>query len=57
MLAPHREGTQRDAFNWGLIDELIPLGGMRIEDDVFCGADGVDNLSRPFAAVKVDAGL
>lgn len=33
-------------LNWSLIDELLPLGGIRIEDNVRVTADGVENLTR-----------
>jgi Xaa-Pro dipeptidase len=48
LLDPHRDGEHRDAFNWGLIDALLPHGGIRIEDDVAVTGDGPDDLSRPF---------
>ena len=39
------------AFDWKLIDELLPLGGVRIEDDVYCTADGYEDLTRRFIEV------
>ena len=33
-------------FNWTLIDELTPLGGIRVEDNVVVTADGHRNLTR-----------
>ena len=32
--------------DWELVDVLRPYGGVRIEDDVWMGPDGPDNLSR-----------
>jgi Xaa-Pro dipeptidase len=54
LLQEHRD-KQDPAFDWDLIDALIPCGGIRIEDDVAVTADGPDNLSRPY--VPVDAEL
>jgi len=36
----------RQAVDWKLVDELTPLGGMRIEDDVFVLEDGARNFTR-----------
>ena len=39
-------------FNWKLIDELLPCGGIRIEDNLFVSGGGVENLTRPaFAGI------
>lgn len=46
LLEPFREGEHRSAFDWGLIDRLTKCGGIRIEDDVFVGADENRNLTR-----------
>ena len=51
LLDPQRGGAAAAAFNWKLIDELVPLGGVRIEDDVFCTADGFEDLTRKFIEV------
>ena len=47
LLDPQREGEHSQAFNWTLIDALLPHGGIRIEDDVLVTADGSRDLSRP----------
>lgn len=46
LLDPLRDATTGKHFNWQLIDELIPLGGIRIEDNVRVVAGGVENLTR-----------
>lgn len=48
LLDPERSGPNADHFDWQLIDELVPLGGVRIEDDVLCTAEGYEDLTRPF---------
>ncbi len=46
LLDPERD-TEKGAFlNWDLIDALIPLGGIRIEDNIHLTADGPVNLTR-----------
>lgn len=46
LLNPHREGKLSGNFNWELIDELTPLGGIRFEDNVVVGAQKPINLTR-----------
>jgi len=46
LLRPFREGAEASAFNWPLIDELIPCGGIRIEDNMLVTAGGGRNLTR-----------
>lgn len=46
LLRPYRENGLGRHFNWKLIDELSPLGGIRIEDDVLVTATGGRNLTR-----------
>jgi Xaa-Pro dipeptidase len=46
LLRPFREGPHARRFTWKLIDELSPMGGIRIEDDVLVTADGGRNLTR-----------
>ncbi|HWQ09432.1 MAG TPA: Xaa-Pro dipeptidase [Holophaga sp.] len=48
LLRPLREGASAASFDWKLIDELIPLGGMRIEDNVLLTEDGNRNLTRAY---------
>lgn len=46
LLRPFREsGDER--FDWGLIDELAPFGGIRVEDNLVVTEDGHRNLTRP----------
>ena len=50
-LLEEQEGN--DDFNWKLIDELRPYGGIRIEDNILITEDGYENLTRPaFAALE-----
>jgi Xaa-Pro dipeptidase len=46
LLQPFRESSQSHRFNWKLIDQLCPLGGIRIEDDLLVTATGGRNLTR-----------
>jgi Xaa-Pro dipeptidase len=46
LLDPYRSGANRDAFDWALVDRLIPSGGTRIEDNVFVGKGANRNLTR-----------
>ena len=47
LLEPWRQGKHADKLNWDLVDELMPLGGIRIEDDVLATDDGYEDLTRP----------
>jgi Xaa-Pro dipeptidase len=46
LLRPYRENGLAGRFDWKLIDELSPCGGIRIEDDVLVTATGARNLTR-----------
>ena len=46
LLDPYRSGASRDAFDWALVDRLIPSGGIRIEDNLLILKDGNRNLTR-----------
>jgi Xaa-Pro dipeptidase len=46
LLQPYRESAQSHRFNWKLIDQLAPMGGIRIEDDLLVTATGGRNLTR-----------
>ncbi len=48
LLEPYRTGPNRDAFDWALVDRLIPSGGIRIEDNLLIGRDENRNLTREF---------
>ncbi len=47
LLDPLRAGADSAAFDWPLIDQLIPCGGIRIEDDVLVTERGPRDLTRP----------
>ena len=47
LLRPFREESH-GAFAWKLIDELSPLGGIRIEDNIVVTQDGHRNLTRTY---------
>ena len=46
LLRPLREGPLARTVDWKMVDALSPFGGIRIEDDVVVGPDGVRNLTR-----------
>lgn len=46
LLRPFRENEHAGRFNWKLIDELAPNGGIRIEDDMLVTETGGRNLTR-----------
>jgi Xaa-Pro dipeptidase len=46
LLEPFRSGPDSGAFDWKLVDRLIPCGGIRVEDNVFVGEDANRNLTR-----------
>ena len=46
LLRPFREGEHAGRFDWKLIDELIPFGGIRIEDDVLVTTGEPRNFTR-----------
>jgi Xaa-Pro dipeptidase len=50
LLRPFRTGEHAAAFDWDAIDALTPLGGVRVEDDVFVTASGPRNLTREHLA-------
>lgn len=48
LLEPLRAGSGASAVDWGVVDRLLPSGGVRIEDDVFVGREENRNLTRPW---------
>lgn len=46
LLDPERSSDKGKLLNWKLIDELTPLGGVRIEDNVLVTSNGAENLTR-----------
>ena len=52
LLAELKQRPEAKAVNWPKVEQLMPYGGVRIEDDVHCTADEPENLSRDaFAAL------
>ncbi len=46
LLDPLRSGEDASVVDWDLVDQLIPLGGVRIEDNIVCTAGEPDDLTR-----------
>jgi len=46
LLSPHREGPDAGSFDWDVVDQLLPCGGIRVEDDVLVTEAGHENLTR-----------
>ena len=46
LLDPLRAGDDAAAVDWDLVDELLPLGGVRIEDNVVCTEGEPRDLTR-----------
>ncbi|HLO68529.1 MAG TPA: Xaa-Pro dipeptidase [Holophaga sp.] len=50
LLRPFRTNEHAGRYNWKLIDELTPCGGIRIEDNVLVTPAGPRNLTREHLA-------
>jgi len=46
LLEPLRQGPHASSVDWALVDRLIPMGGIRVEDNVWIGKDANRNLTR-----------
>jgi Xaa-Pro dipeptidase len=46
LLDSLRDGEHAGDVNWALVDELTPLGGIRVEDDALVTDQGPENLTR-----------
>jgi Xaa-Pro dipeptidase len=46
LLDALRAGSDSGLLNWQLIEQLQPLGGIRIEDNIWVAPHGVHNLTR-----------
>ncbi len=46
LLDPLRAGDNASAVDWDLVDRLMPLGGIRIEDNIVCTTGDPDDLTR-----------
>ncbi len=52
LLAPLRAGASAKLINWRRVDQLTPLGGIRVEDNICITGRGHENLTRDaFAAI------
>jgi Xaa-Pro dipeptidase len=52
LLADLKTRPEAKAVNWAKVEQLMPYGGVRIEDEVHCTGDAPENLSRnAFAAL------
>lgn len=54
LLEPHRARGEA-GIDWGLVDALLPCGGVRVEDDVLVTAEGRENLTRPYIPATPEA--
>ncbi len=46
LLQPLREHENGKRVDWDLVEQLIPLGGVRIEDNIVCREAGPEDLTR-----------
>ena len=46
LLRKWKQEGDSSVINWKRVDELMPFGGIRIEDNVVVGEGGCDNLTR-----------
>jgi Xaa-Pro dipeptidase len=46
LLNKWRAGQRAAAINWKAVEQFLPCGGIRIEDNVVVRQDGCDNLTR-----------
>ena len=46
LLEPLRQGPHASKVDWALVDRLVPMGGIRVEDDIWVAKDANRNLTR-----------
>ncbi len=46
LLADLKEGGHSSSINWSVVNEFLPFGGIRIEDNVFITENSVENFTR-----------
>jgi Xaa-Pro dipeptidase len=56
LLRPLYDSDRRSSVNWATVENLIPYGGIRVEDNIVVQAQGVENLTRnAFATAATSA--
>ncbi len=54
LLEDLRQSDAAKEVNWSTVESFLPAGGIRIEDNVYVGENGIENLTRnAFAEVEV----
>ena len=52
LLQPVRAGRYADMVDWQSVEQFIPFGGIRIEDNVLVTEQGTENFTREAFALK-----
>jgi Xaa-Pro dipeptidase len=46
LLEPLQASAHSQLVSWPIVDALLPLGGIRVEDNIWVGPKGPHNLTR-----------